>query len=817
MAKSRKSRSRSARSQRSSRSAHVTGGKKQNSIRRYLTLLALLGLIAGGVCFAIFVVVNHRTLRILKARGTTQQTGIYSDSRTITSGQRLRPDLLRSELARRGYREVTGPVANPGEFAQIGPNFVVRTRTFISAEGTTSSSVLVRYNPETGAIAGDGPNSSASFSLEPQLITDLSSADIRASRFVSLSKIPPRIAHAIIAIEDERFYSHRGIDIIGIARAAFTNLRAMGLVQGGSTLTQQLAKNIFLTPRRTLGRKIMELFTALSLERELSKDQILEMYLNEVYLGQEGAVALHGVAEASRTFFGKDLSQITVAESALLAGIIKAPSNYSPRRHLARAIDRRNVVLSQMLSLGYISQREYDSALAERPQIKERTDPPRQAPHFTAALRRILSADYPLDPSAIPNLRIFTGIDSELQRCAERAVANGVLELEKHNRVLQRRTHKLEAGLVAIEPFSGKVRAWAGGRNFSDNQFDHVYLAKRPVGSTIKPFVYLTALDQSLNHYKVATASSILADEPITIQNPGAPDWSPSNYDHQFRGDVTLRYALEHSLNLPTVYLAQRIGLDAVAATIERFHLAKKVPAVPSLVLGTAETSLLDLVASYGALANGGVYVQPRSFVSAIDQDGALVAKASIAEERVAAEAPVFVLTNLLQGVVERGTATRVRSMGYRAEVAGKTGTTDEARDAWFVGFSPDLVAGVWVGFDDNKRVGLTGGVAAVPIWTEFMQCASQFREALPFIAPPNVVLAKIDSESGLIANSGCPRENITDEIFVQGTEPKEPCDLHLAENDGSPDSLSGSSAESTVEPKEAPRRQKTLWDTLFQ
>jgi membrane carboxypeptidase/penicillin-binding protein len=362
------------------------------------------------------------------------------------------------------------------------------------------------------------------------------------------------------------------------------------------------------------------------------------------------------------------------------------------------------------------------------------------------------------------------------------------------------------------------VRAWAGGRDFSENQFDHVYLAKRPVGSTIKPFVYLTALDQSLNHYKVATATSILADEPMTIQNPGAPDWSPSNYDRQFRGDVTLRYALEHSLNLPTVYLAQRIGLAAVASTIERFHLAKQIPAVPSLVLGTAETSLIDLVASYGALANGGIYVQPRPFVSAIDQDGVTVATARISEERVATEAPVFVLTNLLQGVIERGTATRVRSLGYRAEVAGKTGTTDEARDAWFIGYTPDLVAGVWVGFDDNKRVGLTGGVAAVPIWTEFMQCASQFREPLPFIAPPGVSIIKIDSESGLAATTSCPPENIVEEIFVKGTEPSESCDLHESYEGTPMESQTASPPQTHSAPQvDEPRREKGLWDTLFQ
>jgi len=790
---------------------------KPKARRRFL--LPIVGLIVLGSlgCLATFYLIDQRTQRILKARGTAQSAGVYADARRITQGQKLPPELLRSELARRGYREVGIGAKAPGEFYQDADGFVIRTRSFISADGTLTPSVLAFYTPLSGQIAIQEGLSSASFSLEPQLLADLGSAEIRASRFTSLAKIPARMRDAVIAIEDERFFNHHGIDLVGIARATLINIRAMGVVQGGSTLTQQLAKNIFLSPRRTFGRKILEVFTALSLERLLTKEQILELYLNEVYLGQEGAVALHGVAEAARNFFDKDLSQITLAESALLAGIIKAPSALSPRRHLARSIRRRNVVLARMLELGIISEKEYQTALLERPQLRERTESARQAPHFTSAIRKMLISEHGIDSAAIPNLRIFTGIDSELQRCAERAASQGVAELEKRNRALQRRPRRLEAGLVAIEPFSGKVRAWAGGRDFRLNQFDHVSQAKRPVGSTIKPFVYLTALDAQLNRYKVATTTSILADEPTTIQIAGAPDWSPSNYDKEFRGDVSLRYALEHSLNLPAVYLAQRIGLDSVAATIERFNLSRKIPAVPSLVLGAAETSLLELTASYGALANGGVYVQPRPFISVIDQEGDTVTASQVSEQRVAAEGPVFVLTNMLQGVVERGTATRVRALGYNAEAAGKTGTTDEARDAWFIGFTPDLVAGVWVGFDDNRKVGLTGGMAAVPIWTEFMKCAAQFREPQPFIPPQSVSFVRIDSASGLRASPACPTENLVEEIFVRGTEPEELCDLHPYEDSMDSIPAEGDNPQGTTLPQRRPSSEKGLWESLVE
>ena len=789
------------------RKKRVTTKKKRS---RLPTLLGIAAVVGISAIIVTFIAVDHRTQRILRARGAASDYGVYADARIIKHGQRIRPELLRSELLRRAYREATTNKLQPGEFRESSQEFHIHTRKFIAPTGAVIAPQASIYRHTTGEIVPVNGSNPRRIALEPQAIADLNSGDVRASRFVPLGKIPLALQNAVIAIEDERFYRHSGIDLIGIARAAFINISALAWVQGGSTLTQQLAKNVFLNPRRTLTRKFLEVFTAFSLERSLSKDEILEFYLNEVYLGQEGSVAIHGMAEAARSFFDKDLSQLTLAESALMAGVIRAPSSYSPRRHVNRAVKRRNTVLARMLELDFITKTQFEQAKAERISLSRRDGPRRQAPHFTAAIRKLLATDHNLEPSAIPALRIYTGLDLELQRCAERALKSGLEELERKNRGLERRTRKLEGALVALEPFSGKVRAWAGGRDYGLNQFDHVQLAKRPIGSTIKPFVYLAALDSSLNRYKTATVASILGDEPITIKTPGADDWSPQNYDRKFRGDVTLRYALENSLNLPTVYLAQRIGLDAVAQTVKKFHLSQNIPAVPSLVLGTAETSLIDLVASYGALANGGVYVKPRPFISVADSDGEIVATTQVSEERVAAEGPVYVLTNILQGVIERGTATRVRSLGFTGDAAGKTGTTDEARDAWFIGFTPDLVAGVWVGFDDNKRVGLTGGAAAVPIWTEFMKCASDFSDPLPFIAPPSVTVTSIDSASGQLASTDCPDEGRVEEVFVKGTEPKDFCPLHTVPGyDVTP-------IRKDNPPANAPRREKGLWEALF-
>lgn len=681
------------------------------------------------------------------------------------------PPALRSTLAEHRYSEVNGGPTRPGEYSIRDGTIQIFTRSFQGQNGETISE-----KKETIELARRDTDEHKRVWLEPQVISYVGSADMRASSFVPLSSIPALVQHAVIAIEDERFYRHFGLDLMSIARAVTRNLMAMRLVQGGSTLTQQLAKNLFLSPRKTFVRKLMEIPTALSLERHMSKDQLLELYLNEVYLGQEGAVAIHGMPEAASTFFGKKLEDLRIDEAATLAGIIKAPSYFNPRRFPERARERRDLVIEKMQELGYISPAEATVAHKQVLRTVQQQEHRRIAPFYAAALESQLSEVLDIDNASSTGLTVYTGLDLGMQRCAENAVAVGLAEIEKSHPKLMKQGKNIEAALVAIEPYSGLVKAWVGGRDFSSSQFNRVSQGFRQVGSTIKPFLYLTALDGSLNSYKVATAASILEDKPIEVKTKGQDAWNPENYDHDFRGDVTVRYALENSLNMPALYIAERVGIAAVARTVSAFKLAPEVPKLPSLALGALDTNLVKLTAAYGALANGGVYIAPRMYVAAYDGDRDRLSAPKLVEERVADENATFVLTNLLQGVIERGTATSVRRAGFDRPAAGKTGTSDSARDAWFVGFTPNLAVGVWVGFDDNSELGLTGGGAAAPIWGKFMACGAPYVPEASFIAPSGVGFFPIDTRTGLLATDACPGSDVTREVFVLGTEPKSRC-----------------------------------------
>ncbi len=687
---------------------------------------------------------------------------------------------LRAALTERRYSEVAGSPSRPGEYSIREGLLRISARSYVSQTGET-----VPEREGTIRLEASQDTLGSPFWLEPQVVSYIGSADMRASSFTPLSNIPLIVQHAVIAIEDERFYEHFGLDLLSIGRAVFTNLRAMRVVQGGSTLTQQLAKNMFLSPKKTITRKLLEIPTALSLERHLTKSELLELYLNEVYLGQEGAVAIHGMPEAASAFFGKKLEDLHLEEAATLAGIIKAPSYFNPRRFPERARERRDTVLVKMKELGYISEADGSVAVKRALKTVPQQEHRRLAPFYVAALENELSEVIDIDNAAATGLAVHTGLDLGMQRCAEQAVEMGLKTIEKAHPKLTKANRSLEAALVAIEPYSGLVKSWVGGRDFSQSQFNRVVQANRQVGSTIKPFLYLTALDGSRNSYKVATAASILEDKPIEFHTRGQKAWNPENFDHEFRGDVTVRYALEHSLNMPALYIAERVGIPAIKNTVSAFKLAPQVQALPSLALGALDTNLLRLTAAYGALANGGVYLRPRAYVSALDSDNARLSAPRIVEERVADENATYVLTSIMQGVVDRGTAASVRKAGFTRPAAGKTGTSDSARDAWFVGFTPNLVAGVWVGFDDNSPVNLTGGGAAAPIWGEFMRCSSTFLTESNFIPPPGVHHVQIDSSTGLLATERCDSSTIIEELFVKGTEPRRRC-LH----DGSESSI---------------------------
>lgn len=791
-----------ARKPKSSRTA--APARRRRPVRRALLVLLLVLLAGAG---GLFVAVDRGVQARLAA---PQQAGlpvVYSapiDLAGLVSrmddagpGQLSR---LRAVLQDRRYTEVTGNPSRPGEFSVSPTSLSILTRPYRNASGaevqSRKANLLLNEPPKERLL------------LEPQVISHFNAPDVRASTFTPLAQIPPVMQQAVIAIEDERFYDHFGIDLISILRALATNVMAGRLVQGGSTLTQQLAKNLFLSPKRTISRKLMEVPTALSLEYRLSKDQLLELYLNEVYLGQEGAVAIHGMPEAANAFFGKQIGDIAPEEAAVLAGIIKAPSTYNPRKHPERAKERRDIVLAKMRELNFLSEAQYDKAKRQPLRIVQQQEHRRIAPFYAQALESDLKGVIDIESFSSGGLAIYTGLDLGMQRCAEAAVSEGLSKLENAHPKISAGGKRPEAAIVAIEPYSGMVKAWVGGRDFGASQFNRVSQGMRQIGSTIKPFLYLTALDGSLNSYKVASPVSVLEDQPHEVKLKHQAAWNPENYDHKFRGDVTLRYALENSLNMPALYIAERVGLSALRRTVSSFRLSESVQAVPSLALGALDTNLLRLTAAYGALANSGIYIQPRLYVSVLDDQGEKLATSELSEERVSEDGATYVLTNIMQGVLARGTGKAARAAGFERDAAGKTGTSNDARDAWFVGFTPNLVVGVWVGNDDNTPLGLTGGSAAAPIWGEFMRCSSSYLPNSSFVAPASVSFVEIDAASGGRATDECPSSERITEVFVRGTEPREVCPLHPGEVGAGP-------APGRYDPR-GDARARGFWGSLF-
>jgi penicillin-binding protein 1B len=786
-------------------------------------------IIGGGLtCIAAIVMVFQIDARVRKRifSGTHSNVpAIYSAPLDLVGLlSRLQKDeknpkeFLLSVLSRRRYLEITDKEpSQPGEYSLVNDSLTIVTREFKTPAGEVVPSKRSTLPLSLSNLVATSSQRPPQILLEPEIISVIGSNDVRASTYTPLSRIPKHLQLAVLAIEDERFYSHFGLDLVGIARALATNIASFRLVQGGSTLTQQLAKNLVLSPKRKLSRKLMEIPAAISLEIHLTKDQILELYLNEVYLGQEGAVAIHGTPEASQTFFGKRIEQLTLAEAATLAGMIKAPSVLSPRKYAKKARTRRDTVLVKMKELGYIDHASYEAAVKTPLKTIQHPRHKRTAPYFVAAIEQELEKSVELSAARSSGVSVYTGLELGMQQCAEAAITNNLAKIEAAYPRLKRAHTKLQGALVAIEPYSGLVKAWVGGRDFSTSQFDRVNQGNRQIGSTVKPLLYLTALDGSLNSYKVATATSILEDKPMEISLRRQATWIPENYDHDFRGDVTLRYALENSLNMPAIYVVQRVGIPALARSLEKFGLGKGLPKVPALALGAVDATLLQLTSAYGALANSGVFTHPRLFTSARDEDNDQLATSTIREEVVADENAVYVLTSIMEGVLDRGTGKGARAAGFSRAAAGKTGTSNDARDAWFIGFTPNLVAGVWVGLDDNSPLGLTGGGVASPIWGEFMKCASPYFRDSPFVAPRGIIEVSVDSKSGQRAGPDCPPENIRSEVYIRGTEPQSLCLDHSSEPPALPPPTADRIEPRLPEIEEAPKRDRSFWDSLFE
>ena len=600
-----------------------------------------------------------------------------------------------------------------------------------------------------------------------------------------LSDISPYLVRAIISVEDQRFYEHRGIDLVRILAAAVTNLREHRAAQGGSTLTQQLARQSFLTSDKTLRRKVKEAILAWRLEREFTKDQLLELYLNKVYFGD----GLYGVEAASLGFFGKHARDVDVAEAALLAGLAKSPSTYAPTINLERAVARRNVVLQAMRDTNAIDAITYENALHSEPHLADALrSEETYGQYYKEEVRKQLVQRFGWERVYQGGLKVYTTLDLDMQKAAEAEIARSLAEIE--NRQLKRvkqaqpSADPLQAALVALDPMTGEVRAMVGGRNFDQSRFNRAAQARRQAGSAFKPFVYASALEQGFTPANVIDG----LDTPIaTLQGAWVPD------DHGGSSAMTMRAALKTSSNRAAVQLLQEIGIPTAVRYAQRLGIGG-LPEVPSLALGSGEVTLLSMTSAYSAFANQGMFTPPAFIRRVDDSSGHVLYMSSTRADRALSEATAFIMTSMMSDVINGGTAWQARRVGFTLPAAGKTGTTNDYRDAWFVGFTPHLVAGVWIGYDMPRTIIANGyaGELAVPLWGRFMAVATRNDKPDRFAMPSTVVPVTICRLSGQLPTEGCEsavlfdsdgnptdRSMLYTEYFVRGTEPTAYCPLH--------------------------------------
>ncbi|HKP30791.1 MAG TPA: PBP1A family penicillin-binding protein [Gemmatimonadales bacterium] len=598
---------------------------------------------------------------------------------------------------------------------------------------------------------------------ESQTAIPLGAVDSDLDEFripVRLEDIPDQLRQAVLAVEDQRFYQHEGLDFRRIGGALVANIRHRAITQGGSTITQQLAKNLFLTHHRTPLRKIREAAFALALEERYSKDQILEAYLNEVYLGQTRSEAIHGVAAAAHYYFGKELGDLTLGESAILAGMIQAPNRYTPIRHPVTSRRRRDLVLNLMASQDRISKADAGSARRER--IRAR-------PHARTTVSAPWFRDYVLSHAgeqarglAKRGGAVFTTLDVAMQVAANRAMKGGLPAVAPAG---------AQAALVAIDPRNGDILAMVGGSDYATSQFNRASEALRQPGSAFKPLVALAALGRSNGNPKF-TLASVIRDEPLSISTAQGP-WAPRNYDGEFHGPVTFREALEHSLNVPFVRIGLEVGPDRIVRTARDLGLTSALRPLPSLALGSSEVTLVELVRAYGVLAGGGYLAEPRLLFGTVNAKGELQRAASGLGTHPVEPAEAYLVTSALEGVIARGTGRALADLVPYGGLAGKTGTSNDWRDAWFIAYTPTLVVGVWVGFDDGRSLGLSGARAALPIAGRFLREVFERESPEQFQVPDGVVMVRTGAHSDGYASWDCGGEP---EVFLEGTEPEDRC-----------------------------------------
>jgi penicillin-binding protein 1B len=701
----------------------------------------------------------------------------------LRRGQALSEADLIVRLNDLGYAQ-RAQVERAGEFAVVSDTVLIRPRSGPARGQTvevTFSSAGGRRGGAIRALALTGKGARDAVALDAPVLTALMTSGARQKRrHVTLAAIPQHARDAVLAIEDQSFYSHPGINPLPIVATLVINGLGLGdRPLATSTITQQLARMFFLAEEfnqelqrgeRSYWRKVREGLMSLVLERRASKDEILELYLNDIYLGQRGSFAIHGVAEASRIFFGKDVANITIAEAALIAGVIQSPASRSPFTNEKRAIERRNLVIRAMADEALITEDQARRATREPLQVVARAVDS-EAPYFVDMVSQQVAREFPGVTTRPGAVDVYTTLDLNLQRAAIDAVRRGLTRVDE---LLARRKRKniAQAALIAVDPKTGEILAMLGGRSYNQSQFNRATVARRQPGSVFKPFVFLAAFETGADEGRTDfTPASLTLDEPRVYDVNGEP-WEPRNYD-EYDGEITWRRALAMSRNLGTINVGEAVGFDKVAALWRRVGVGTPPHAYPSIALGVFELTPLEVAQAYTLFLNDGS-VRPLAAIDRIEVDGAARRPASSRLKRVARADTTYQVVNMMRSVVNEGTGAGVRAQGFTHDAAGKTGTTNDLRDAWFVGFTPDLLTVVWVGYDNNQPLSLSGSQAALPIWVDFMKTAMAGRPNRTFPAPDGLSWVEIDRDTGRRATPLCTRTMT--EAFIAGTEPAEYC-----------------------------------------
>jgi penicillin-binding protein 1B len=749
--------------------------KKASFLKRLLrfafVLLLICSLGLALYCWDLSLDIDKR----FSGRRWSIPSKALSDSTLLYPGQGVNRSLLLKKLDHLGYRKSSHNPPKKGEVRVSSSEieiFLHNLKTPLQFREGFPALVRLSGSRIESIVHSRTGEPIPILELEPEELMLFFGPEREQRRLVSIAHVPRHLIHAVLAAEDGRFFEHRGLDPLGILRALYANLRSGDIRQGGSTITQQLAKNYFLTPERTFTRKIKEALMALLIETLYDKNVILEIYLNEIYFGQKESVSINGIGEASVFYFGKPVAELSVSEGAVIAGLIRAPNLFSPYADKNRCRTRRDAVLETMHKHQWLSAEQLKAAMATPLATSGYEAYVRRAPYFMDYLSRQLASLYPQEALTSLGLSIFTTLDTQVQMAAEDALSRGLKRLEDANPRLKRKEpeKKLQGAIVVMQPKTGYLLAMVGGRDYGASQFNRITQARRQPGSAFKPFVFLSSLDSF-------TPASILSNEPKTYRINGS-EWRPDNYTAVPETRISMRDALSKSVNRATADLAMKLGLNPIVNTASLFGFSTPLKPYPSIALGAFEAIPLELARAYCAFAADGVLPNPLSLKDVVGEKDDVLERRHMSVQSVTTPGKAFLITSMLRSTVEQGTARSLKDMGIRFPAAGKTGTTNDFKDGWFVGYTPEIVTLIWIGFDDGTSLQAPASVLTLPIWADLMNAIPQHLSGTWFRTPPDIVVETVCRESGQRAlASGCT--STLEEFFLAENTPKERCTLH--------------------------------------